>query len=88
MIQVKNYHYLSLEEQISEILQERQLLAMSVQSTTKNLDGHKDFHRLDRKLDRKFLAQNIKVAFIVDNFPAHLDVPRLMGHRSHAFTAK
>ena len=42
-----------------------------------------------KQLDRKFLAQNYKVAFIVDNFPAHPHKYTLFdGYKSHFFTAK
>ena len=35
------------------------------------------FTKWIKQLDRKFLAQNCKVAFIVDNCPAHPHVPDL-----------
>ena len=42
-----------------------------------------------KQLDRKFLVQNRKVAFIVDNCPAHPDKYNLFdGYKSHFFAAK
>ena len=79
VLQMKNYpcHW---KEKKCEMLQEGHVLAMSVQSTTKTLDRHGDLHRSNKTLgDRKSLAQNHKVAFIVNNSNAHPDVPGLTG---------
>ena len=51
---------------------------MSVESTAKKLDEYRDLHMWMKDLDWKFLAQKLKVVFIVNNCPAHIDVPRLM----------
>ena len=74
MLQVKNYWYLSLET--AKIRDASKVLAMSVQRTAKMLDGHRDLHRLDKTLGSEIRSSK---AFIVDNWPAHPDVPRLLG---------
>ena len=56
VLQVKNYRYLSLERAKSEMLQERYVLAVSVQSTTKNMNGDKGLYRLDKTLESEITS--------------------------------
>ena len=59
------------------MFQEREVFTMHVQATRKKLDGLRNLHKMDQTAESKFLAQNRKVAFIVDNCPAHPHVPDL-----------
>ena len=59
------------------MFQEREVFTMHVQDTRKKLDGLRNLHKMDQTAESRFLAQNRKVAFIIDNCPAHPHVPNL-----------
>ena len=59
------------------MFQEREVFTMHVQGTRKKLDGLRDLHKMDQTAGSKILAQNRKVAFIVDNCPVNPHVSDL-----------